>query len=206
MVNCYNPTMLILNMALWALLWLVANMAGFFVGSVLGATDGGAIPAFMTGVWERPGLIVGDLVFGACIGLAQWLALRLMLWRNLSPYWVVLTAFGFLVGARLGPIISFRVTSLAAFLPIVFGIVMGTAQGVATWLLLRRRVALAGRWIIVVALAWIVGEVIAFSLAFNHLGTPLVGGAVAVVTGLFLATLRRPTELAEPAEPQATPN
>ncbi len=188
---------------LWitALIWVLANMAGFLLGSLLGATDGGLIPALFGGTGDRVGLILGDLAFGASIGLAQWLAMRATYWRGLSPLWIALTAIGFMIGARIGPAVTFRVATVPAMLPIVFGIVMGTAQGIATWWLVRRRYLRPQLWIAVVALAWIVGEAIAFNLDFSHWGVPLVGAAVAAVTGLYLLVLNRPSSLADSALP-----
>ncbi len=171
------------------LIWLVANMAGFLVGSLLGATDGGWISGQLTGSLARVGLVVGDLVFGACIGLAQWLVLRALHWRGLSAWWIALTAVGFLVGARLGPIVSFRLATETTALAIVFGVVMGAAQGLATWWLVRRMTARSFLWILVMTMAWIVGESIAFRLDFSHWGVPMVGAAISAVTGLYLFTL-----------------
>lgn len=178
-------------------------MAGFLVGSLLGATDGGWISSLFSGPLARVGLIAGDLVFGACIGLAQWLVLRALHWRGLSAWWIALTAVGFLVGARLGPIISFRLASETAALAVVFGIVMGGAQGVATWWLVRRLTARSVVWILVMTVAWIVGELIAFHLDFSHWGVPMVGAAIAAVTGVYLFAL---AHSAPAATPQGSPS
>lgn len=178
-------------------------MAGFLVGSLLGATDGGWISSLFSGPLVRVGLIAGDLVFGACIGLAQWLVLRALHWRGLSAWWIALTAVGFLVGARLGPIVSFRLASETAALAVVFGIVMGGAQGVATWWLVRRLTARSVIWILVMTVAWIAGELIAFHLDFSHWGVPMVGAAIAAVTGVYLFAL---AQSAPASTPQGSPS
>ena len=107
--------------------WLGANAVGFTIGSLLGASSGGWIPAQFAGPLTTAGLILGDLVFGVCIGLAQWLVLRSSSWPGLSATWVILTALGFTVGARLGPVIAPRVSLDPNSLAIAFGIVMGLA-------------------------------------------------------------------------------
>lgn len=181
--------------------WLGANAVGFTVGSLLGASSGGWIPAQFSGPMRAAGLILGDLVFGACIGLAQWLVLRSSSWRGLSASWVILTALGFTVGARIGPVIAPRVSIDPNSLAISFGIVMGLAQGVATWVLARTRIRSAWIWPVVTALAWSLGELIAFSFHFSHWAVPWVGLAVAAVMALLIVdnraeTTNEPEELA----------
>lgn len=171
-------------------LWLLANAAGFLAGSLLGATDGGYVPEQLLATWGRWGLIAGDLVFGACIGLAQWWALRRTAQRSLSLTWIPVTALGFVLGARLGPGVSFAIAADVTLIAIVFGVVMGGAQGVATWFLVRDWHPRAGLWIPFSIAAWVVGESIAFSLGFAHWGVPLVAVAIAAVTGAHLFGLR----------------
>lgn len=173
--------------------WLGANAVGFTIGSLLGASSGGWIPAQFSGPLTTAGLILGDLVFGACIGLAQWLVLQSTSWRGLSASWVILTALGFTVGARVGPVIAPRVSTDPNSLAISFGIVMGLAQGVATWVLARTRIRSAWTWPVMMALAWSLGELIAFRHHFSQWAVPWVGLAVASVMALFIADSRAET-------------
>ena len=171
--------------------WLLANAVGFVVGSLLGASNDGLIVATLP---RRPGLILGDLVFGASIGASQWLALRDARSPSIPPQWILATSVGFAVGARFGARFA---SGLLVFTPVslstAFGISMGASLGLATAWVLRDRLspALAFGWVALNVLAWVLGEGIAFSRGFSQWSVGFVGLAVASVTWFGLELLRR---------------
>jgi hypothetical protein len=68
-------------------------------------------------------------------------------------------------------------------LALALGAVTGPVLGLGQWLVLRRHVSRAGRWIVANAVAWAVGMVVIF------LGMDLVpwaGGGIAVVLGVYI--------------------
>ena len=164
--------------------WLMANVVGFVVGSLLGASNDGLIVATLP---RLPGLILGDLVFGAAIGASQWLALRDSRSRSVPPQWILATSVGFAVGARSGTRLA---AGLLAVVPVplstAFGIFVGASVGLATAWVLRDRLrpVLAFAWVALNALAWVLGEGIAFSHGFSQWSMGLVSLAIASVTWL----------------------
>lgn len=176
--------------------WIVANVIGFFIGSLLGATDGGLVSQVMgSGAIAK---VMGDLVFGFCFGTAQWFILyrfypesRPRLW-----WWIVASMVGFSIGARLGALIAPLAGSSQLAIGLVFGIVMGTSLGIVQWGAIRILGALkterAAGWMVASILAWILGESIAFQLRFSQAGVPLVALAIALVTGIALLWWIRP--------------
>lgn len=169
--------------------WLVANLVGFVAGSLLGATDGGLFVQLIPG---RPGVVVGDLVFGSAIGFAQRLAFHHTPARSLPATWILATAIGFTLGARMGGRFAPDVAALTQ-LPIstVFGVCMGTSLGLATLPLLGtvnlRRSTI---WVGSNAVAWILGEGIAFSTSFAQAAVSAVALVIAGTTWVGLAFAR----------------
>lgn len=185
-------------MLLFIAFWLIANILGLVVGSLLGATDGGLIPG-----------VLGDLVFGATIGLAQWCALAWWLpaKRLRLAAWIPLTTAGFALGVRLGSRLAVGVSDDHMVIGLAFGVIVGTMVGLAQltvlywgWRLAFRRALL---WLPISILAWIGGEGIAFAHYFALEGAPLVGVAIGLVklVGLLLVdpiTFRLPSRAASP--------
>ena len=171
--------------------WLLANAFGFVVGSLLGASNDGLIVATLP---RLPGLILGDLVFGAAIGASQWLALRDSHSHSVPPRWILATSLAFAVGARSGTRLAGTLVAAApALLSTAFGIFMGASIGLATAWVLRDRLrpALAFGWIALNVLAWVLGEGVAFSRGFSQWSIGFVGLVVASVTWLGVERLRR---------------
>lgn len=141
----------------WMVGWIVA-----FLGFPLG---GLAATQLLGRIDTAPAGLLGGLIAGAVVGLAQMLALRLVLpvdWR-----WIVATAVGLSVGVGLSVALIGGETTLEAFLlraPIT-GFVLSAAQ----WLVLRQHVRRAFWWIpavmVIYTVAWFVtAQVIGTSL------------------------------------------
>lgn len=169
--------------------WLVANVIGFVLGSLLGATNDGVLVTLIPG---RAGVLLGDIAFGAAIGALQRLAFRHSKATALPVAWIPATAAGFVIGARSGAHVA---VDLAAFssLPVstVFGGMMGLSLGAATLMTVSPVQARnAAIWLALNMLAWTLGEAFAFTLGFTQAGVTLVGAVVASVTWVGLRFIR----------------
>jgi len=169
--------------------WLLLNLVGFVFGSAYGATDNGYIPSLFPGY---SGLILGDLVFGTMIGLAQYIGIRKTGIIPISIWWVLSISIGFTVGARTGSILTFRFTENWVVAGIIFGTFMGSSIGFATALTMYKKFTpkLFISWVLTNTAAWIFGESIAFAFLFSHNTVPLVALAIAGTTGIGVIHLR----------------
>ena len=168
------------------------NLIGFMLGSILGATNNGVIPKMVPGIL---GLLIGDLIFGATIGLAQWIALRQSSSLVVTNWWIIATSFGFMLGARSGALFTYHLVS--EWLPpsVIFGVFMGSSIGLATVWPLSRIIAWPRvfGWIFISVPAWVLGEGIAFAADFSQTAVPLVALAISGMTGLEVLLLQKGT-------------
>jgi hypothetical protein len=158
-----------------ALPWILATV-GFPIGGFLGHLVAG--PAATV-----PAALISGLIAGACIGLAQALALGLR--SEGLGLWVAATSIGLgiaLAGvtAAIGQI---ETTTEAIGLGAVSGLAVGVAQAA---LLMRRRVANAWVWIVAAGIAWAVGWLITSSVGVALApGWPVFGLAGAIVSQII---------------------
>lgn len=169
--------------------WIIVNPIGFMLGSLLGASNNGLIPILIPGLI---GLMIGDLIFGAILGLTQWFVLRRTRALAVSNWWIIASSFGFMLGARLGNLLTHHLVN--DWLPpsVIFGIFMGGSIGLATIWPLSQIIAwprLFG-WLAVSLPAWILGEGIAFASDFAHHTVPLIALIISGLTGLELLRLQ----------------
>lgn len=171
------------------LYWLILNIIGFNLGSLHGSTNNGFIPLAIGGY---PGLILGDLVFGALIGLAQYIAIRKTDFISVSLWWVAATSLGFTIGARMGSLLTFQITDDWVVAGIVFGVFMGGSIGLTTGFTLFISITPKPLliWVSTTVTSWIAGESIAFASHFSHDTVPFVALPIACVTGWGLVCLR----------------
>ncbi len=142
------------NWNLW-LQWILATTLGWLVGSSF-------LPL--------------ELVAGLSIGVAQWLILRPLFPQ--TGWWIPLSAGGWILGWGISMVIA---VPGADFL--IAGLV-GLSTGSFQWFILRQWVPLAGWWIVVSVLAWIIG--------LSGFAEPrLAGLVVGVVTGIVFELLTR---------------
>jgi hypothetical protein len=146
--------------------------------------------------------VVGALQ-GAALGVAQWLVLRRYV-KHVG-WWIGATALGaiaaWLIGLQVSVILiliffngSMFIKTSAALLTAVFllGAWVGTVLGVAQWLVLRTHVRNGALWIVVNALAWGIGLLVALMGATLvkpggfTLDTALVGIATGATTGVVV--------------------
>jgi hypothetical protein len=206
--------------------WVAANAWSELLGLggsaalaivLLGSDGSGAVAIVVSA-----GLLVvlGTLLEGGLVGMAQWLVLRRARARLRATAWVGATAAGACVAWTLGMIPS-TVMALrdgageaappdlggAAMIGLAFlmGLAVGPVLGFFQWLALRRHVARAGLWIPANAAAWALGMAIIFAgagalparaaattiAAVMALTFLVAGAAVGAVHGLVLIHLLR---------------
>lgn len=200
--------------------WVLANVVGEVVGFGLAAAIGATAAPLVERAEDIYQLLIGvgvvaavGIVEGSVVGFAQWLALRLAL-PGLTPRaWVGATVAGAIAawgaGMAIGTLAGDRLGAFAGASPLLaaalIGAVAGTLLSVFQWLVLRRSLRSAGRWVPVHAIAWALGMVVAFAgMGSVPDDAPIVivaavggatglamGAGVAALTGLALIHLLR---------------
>ena len=185
--------------------WMLATVAGVVLGilSLLTLTTGLALAGTST---VLVGLI-GGAGLGGGIGIAQWLVLR----RHIASagWWVLVSIVGGMIGVALGLVLEDALRPLISTLlgeaiqsrssgPRVSlsdtvavgaaGAVVGAVLGSAQWLVLRRHVRSAARWIVASCLGWMAGLSLSAGTV-DVLGIPLSLLAIGVVSGAATGSL-----------------
>jgi hypothetical protein len=146
---------------------------------------------------------IGALLVGSIVGMGQTLLLRNRV--NWASGWFYGTSIGWGLAGLLWWLeylalggVRFRVTADYLLLSLlVAGTAGGVAIGLGQWLLLRSRTKVAGWWIGLSAVGWLLGVTIGYAITFTiELGMfqylvlmILVGLVVGIVTGLGLKWL-----------------
>ncbi len=189
--------------------WVLASTVGLAVGMVVrplafyvvGAwlTWGGGIEvvfALDDVVAYEVAVVLSGALGGTSVGIAQWLVLRRRVAR--AGWWVLASSVGLAVGMVVGPDI---IPDLSRAEPtFVVGIAQvalrgvrdGASMGIAQWLVLRRRVARGGWWVLASTVGLAVG--VLFSVAAGVIYAPITGGV--------LVWLLRQSVTEEPIHPQ----
>lgn len=169
--------------------WIITNVIGFMGGHYLGATGAGFIPGVLPG---NTGLVIGDLIYGATIGFFQWLVLKNHKGLVVSIWWFALVGVGFMLGARVGALLTYRIVNEWILAGIVFGCFMGGSIGLATALGFRNTIPVVRLliWTATSVFAWVVGESIAFASNFSHTTVPWVALAIGGITGVGVIWMR----------------
>jgi hypothetical protein len=146
-------------------------------------------------------VILGILLEGVVVGSAQARVLRLALPGLSAADWIKATMLGAGVAWLLGMVPSTAAALLTTAPPsgaaptpepsamvqyglaLLLGAVTGPILGLGQWLVLRRHVVRAGRWILANALAWALGMVMIF-LGMDQV--PWGRGGFAVALGVYL--------------------
>ena len=190
--------------ARWTVATLVGETLGFAVPAAVGALAyglGAPDPATI------PLAVAAGAAEGAILGFAQSRVLRQELSGFVPRDWVAATAaaamLAWAVGMSLGVYAESLPTAVLVVALILAPVVLLGSVGGAQWLVLRRHVARAWRWIPANALAWLLGLVVPFAgMALVDEGDPAalvlavgiasglgMGLVVAAVTGKALVDL-----------------
>jgi hypothetical protein len=198
--------------------WLVSSAVGLAVGFIVYFPLVVGFASDVGGVLQTLISAVGGALFGASLGIAQWLVLRR---RASQPgLWVWASVAGGTVGGVLALAVGEVVGEASGFevAVVVGGAALGASLGIAQWLVLRRHLPQAGWWILASSVglglgfamgrvlgglvAQAVGEALAEVFGTVTLATLLLVGYGAITGGALVWLLRRPST-GEPASPQS---
>ena len=187
----------------WVAFVAAAEALGFAFPAVAGATTASAASSVAV-----PALLAAGLIEGTFLGVGQAIVLRRAK-PDVSPrQWVLATAVGALFAYVLGLLPSSlggdwsRSVTIAG--AIVLGILILATIGGMQWLVLRRHVRRAYRWILITAGAWLLGlgvflgfstplwqegQSLTITIGIGVLGGLLMAGVTAWVTGVGLVRM-----------------
>jgi hypothetical protein len=189
--------------------WVAASTVGFALGATAIGTVGRMIsdetPAFI-GASVLPVTVV---VVAALPGFLHWLILRR--WFPRAGWWVVASGVGSLLayvvtGWGLGVADTRGETTFARFAVPASLAVAGAAVGTLQWVVLRRWVSRAGRWVPASSISWVLATFLYMSLTRGNdvhltLGGAASGALSGAITGLVLVGLMRKGRGDEPSVP-----
>lgn len=181
-----NTTQNAVGWGFW-LRWMLASFLGFAMGGVLG---GVTLYVFAFGEGFA-GLIVFGAIFGAAGGTMQWLVLR----RNVNQTggWVLATAIGCTLAGIGTELVLRRLPFSDAFIALyAFAAMAGIGEGILQWLVLRRKVARAGWWVLASILGLTVGMGIGgpIAITLGQAGSAIEASIVAgVLFGLGVGAI-----------------
>lgn len=173
----------------------VAEFAGFAVPAVVGAlTVDAAAPVTVAA------LLAAGAVEGSLLGWGQATVLHRALTgppASLRRQWILATAGAAMLAYAIGLAPSSYARSMTSWPPVlqiaaaaVLGAALLGSIGTAQWLILRRHVARAARWIPATAVAWTVGlgAFLAFTMPLWQPGQPVgLTVAIGIAGGLIMA-------------------
>lgn len=168
--------------------WMLASAVGYTAAIPLGFFVAASITTSPVLFNLIDGFIIGT-INGVVTGMLQWLPLRQRF--SQMNWWIIVSIIGFAGGGLLGEAEFFDRLILEGTARLtMLGILVGTAQ----WLLLRRHVLKAERWIIANTLGWgmgaVIGTLVSGSIA-KILLFPVSGAVAGVITGQTLINMLR---------------
>ena len=174
--------------------WFTTVTVAEFIGFAVPAAVGALTAAMSPGV-AVPALLAAGAVEGAMLGSGQAAVMRRALPGLPGRLWIAATASAAVLAYAIGLTPSNLAIGtwplpLTAVLGAIGGVVLLASIGTAQWLVLRRHVARAGRWIWATAVAWAAGLAVflGFAMPLWQPGQSLwliVG--IGVVGGLLMA-------------------
>ncbi|NEO97877.1 MAG: hypothetical protein F6K58_04045 [Symploca sp. SIO2E9] len=173
--------------------WVLVTLASFLVSLLL------------IEIGERPDIgTLQGVIGGSLIGLGQ----SLVLWQRISKawWWVLanIISWGLIGSSSLGAIGWIAPRTDQINLRLVYGVVdglqIGVVLGVAQWLVFRKQISKAWRWILASSWCWSIGLACGWSVGgFLHqltrlflgevFGLAVVWLAVSIMTGAALISL-----------------
>jgi len=187
----------------WVMVVAAAEALGFVVPAIVGATTASAPSSVVV-----PALIAAGLFEGTVLGIGQALVLRRAIPSLSMLRWVFATAVGAMLAYALGILPSSlggdwsRSVIIAG--AIALGVLILVIIGGTQWLVLRRHVDDAYRWILITATAWLLGLGVFLgvstplwqegqsrvaAIGVGVFGGLLMAGVTALITGLGLVKM-----------------
>lgn len=163
----------------WFLWWVFVNFLSFAVGIGLSQV-----------IVNVTGEIVSFAVFGAIVGLAQWMMLRKHI--SLTGWWVLFSALSASVGLIL---VNFAQGAMpwGDYHPILAILFCGLVIGIIQALILKNHLPKTGFWVLVSVISWLLGGVVGFLLDLQLfsffliiVNYSLIGMITGIATGIFL--------------------
>lgn len=175
------------------LAWFLASAMGFGTGALMGMYF--AYGLFPGDTFNTKISLIFGIVMGATGGYFQWVVLRERIAG--SGLWGLTGALGF--GLAIGAAGAFNPGENYAMAGLLIGSVYGAVSGILQWLILRRKVARSGWWLlanllgslagaIAIPIAAAIGEAGNWDLAVMAFGL-VFGAGYGVITGAALVGL-----------------
>jgi hypothetical protein len=175
----------------WVMVVAAAEALGFLGPAIVGTITTSAADSVVV-----PAMLAAGLYEGTVLGVGQALVLRRAIPGLSMPRWVLATAVGAVLAYALGLLPSSlggdwsQAVTIAG--SIVLGVLIVMTIGGTQWLVLRRHLDGAYRWILITAIAWLLGLAALFGLS-----TPLwqagqslvITIAIGVCGGLLMAAV-----------------
>jgi hypothetical protein len=135
------------------LAWFLASIMGYGMGGILGTAFASRFFPMDT-FYAANGIALG-IVMGATGGYFQWVVLRERIAG--AGLWGLASALGF--GLAIGAVIASGTDENFAVAGLLMAAIFGAASGILQWLILRRKVPRAGRWLLANLLGSLVGMI-----------------------------------------------
>lgn len=175
----------------WVMVVAAAEALGFVVPAIVGSITTSSADSVVI-----PAMLAAGLYEGTVLGIGQALVLRRAI-PTVSPLqWVVATAAGAMLAYALGLLPSRLATDWPPAMMLagvaVLGVLILSTIGGTQWLVLRRHVDGAYRWVLITAGAWLAGLAVflGFSTPLWHEGQSLVMTiGIGICGGLLMAAM-----------------
>jgi len=188
----------------FGLRWLVACALGLFFGGMLAFASVWTLGEIVErAAGETAAYLTVGALFGSIIGLGASIGPGLILQNRGIPAsrWIVASVVAGAIGMATGFAFVFTYldpeTMPQALTAAVIGLSLGLPLGLGQWLALRRYSLLAGEWVLVSSLAFVVGLLVGLPLGGEGrewLSLGIIGLLVGAITGLGMVwSLRRQT-------------
>jgi hypothetical protein len=147
------------------LAWFLASTIGYIFGAILGVSV--AYGLFNRDPFDAVMGFTLGAVMGATGGYFQWVVLRERIAG--AGVWGLASALGF--GLAMGAMEATNASENYAMAVVLIGSIFGVVSGILQWLILRRKVARAGWWLLANLLGSLVGAIaLPISAAFGETG------------------------------------
>ena len=183
------------------LAWFLASAMGYGMGAILGTGI-----AYGPLSKRAPDVVLGILlgiVMGATGGYSQWVVLRERIAG--AGLWGLTSALGF--GSAMGALEAADTGESYAAATVIMGSVLGIVSGILQWLILRRKVAQAGLWLVASCIGSLIGFLdFRFVVALGEAGKwtqailtfgLVFGAGYGAITGAMLIWLLRQSSAGE---------